>query len=164
MSIGRTRQVVANTSARAALVERRSGYDRRSLTIRTFLQGGFNPRRRGGRRWDDAGSLVDWHEPHLLFLSVAILLLSVTDAFLTLTLISHGAQEANPFMNVLLQKQPQLFAAVKMGLTGGAVLVLVACARATVFKVIRVTSVIHAALFVYAVLIAYECWLLRGVA
>src|SRR5690606_9242524 len=84
----------------AGVGERRSGYDRRRTGIRTFVQGGLTPRRRsGGRRHDDQAWLVDWHEPHLLFLAVAILLLSVTDAFMTLTLLSAGAHEANPIMD-----------------------------------------------------------------
>lgn len=144
------------------IVERRSGYDRRRVGVRTFVQGGLTPRRRnGGRRCDDLGLLIDWHEPHLLFLAVAILLLSVTDAFLTLTLLSMGAYEANPVMNFVLQRQPELFAATKLALTGAGVLVLVACARATVFRVIRVSTVIHWCLFGYAALIGYECWLLQ---
>ena len=110
------------------------------------------------------GVLVDWHEPHLLFLAVAILLLSVTDAFLTLKLLSMGAYEANPVMNFVLQRQPELFAATKMALTGTGVLVLVACARATVFRIIRVSAVIHWCLFGYAALIVYECWLLQHLA
>src|SRR5690606_20447678 len=129
---------------RPHVVERRSGYDRRRLGIRTFLQGALNPRRRtGGRRRGDTGVLVDWHEPHLMFLAVAILLLSVSDAFLTLTLLAAGAYEVNPVMSFVLQRQPELFAAVKMALTGMGVLALVACARATVFRVIRVSSVLR---------------------
>lgn len=149
---------------RVRVEERRSGYDRRRLSARTFLQGGLYPRRRnGGRRRTDTIELVDWHEPHLMFLAVAILLLSVTDAFLTLTLLSAGAYEANPVMRFVLERQPELFATVKMSLTGVGVLVLVACARLTVFRVIRVSSVLRGCLFCYAGLIAYECWLLQHV-
>ena len=144
--------------------ERRSGYDRRTLGVRTFLQGGLTPRRRGGRRSDDVDRFTDWYEPHLLFLAVAILLLSVTDAFMTLTLISHGAHEANPIMDHFLRGDPQLFAAVKMALTGGGIVVLVACARARVFRVIRVSAIIHWCLLAYACLIVYEVWLLRQIA
>lgn len=146
-----------------AVNERRSGYDRRNLGIRTFVQGGLTPRRRAGRRDDDIDRFVDWYEPHLLFLAIAILLLSVTDAFMTLTLISHGAHEANPLMNHLLQQDPRLFAAMKMAMTGAGLVVLVACARARVFRVVRVSSLMHWCLLAYAVLIAYECWLLRQI-
>jgi len=149
----------------AGFIERRSGYDRRRTGIKTFLRGGLTPRRRnGGRRHDDHALFVDWHEPHLLFLAVSILLLSVTDAFMTVTLLSVGAQEMNPVMDLVLQQRPGLFAAVKMVLTGTGVLVLVACARATVFRVIQVSAVMHWFLLLYAGLVAYECWLLRQLA
>ena len=160
-----THQAAAVVAAGVGRIERRCGYDRRRTGINTFLRGGFTPRRRnGGRRQDDQALFIDWHEPHLLFLAVAILLLSFSDAFMTLVLLSAGAHEANPVMDFVLQEKPQLFAAVKMALTGGGVLVLVACARATVFRVIRVSSVMHWCLFAYAALIAYELWLLQQLA
>ena len=102
--------------------------------------------------------LVDWHEPHLLFLALVILLLSVADAFLTLILLNHGATEANPAF--VLNRHPQLFAAVKMLFTGVGVLVLVAVARARVFSV-RVATVLHWLLVAYAALIFYEWSLLE---
>lgn len=141
--------------------ERRIRYDRRTLTWRTFFRGGLNPRRRSGRRVAEDHHLVDWHEPHLLALSIMILLLSMTDAFLTLTLITRGAEEANPLLALVLAHYPELFAAVKMGLTGTSVVVLVAMARARVFRVIRVGAIIHWCLVGYICLIAYEAWLLR---
>lgn len=141
--------------------DRRTGYDRRRLTWRTFLHGGLNPRRRAGRRGSEAHGLVDWHEPHLLFLSVMILLLSVTDAFLTITLITRGAEEANPLLALVFEHYPKLFAAVKMALTGTAVIVLVAVARARVFRLIRVSAIMHWCMIGYVALIAYESWLLH---
>ena len=142
-------------------VERRRGGDRRRLTLRSFLQGGLNPRRRGGRRAGEQHLPVDWHEPYLLFLSLTILLLSVADAFLTITLIMGGAQEANPVMAYVLRDRPEWFAAIKMGLTGPGVLVLVAMARSRVFRVMRVGLVLQGIFVVYVALIAYEWWLLR---
>ncbi len=153
---------VAVGSEDTVLVERRQG-DRRRLTLRTFLRGGFTPRRRRGRRKADAHFLVDWHEPHLLFLSVAILLLSMADAFLTLSLLTRGAQEVNPVLRYVLQFHPQLFAGAKMALTGAGVLVLVALGRARVFRIIRVSSIMHWALLGYSALIAYEWFLLHVV-
>ena len=144
-------------------VERRTGYDRRALSARTFFQGGLTPRRRRGRRQGEHHSLVDWHEPHLLFLSLMILLLSVTDAFLTLTLMTHGATEANPVLEYVLSSHPEFFAVVKMLLTGIGVLVLVALARAKVFRVIRVSAIMHWFLALYLALICYEWWLLGSV-
>ena len=104
---------------------------------------------------------IDWHEPYLLFLSLTILLLSVADAFLTLTLIMSGATEANPFLAFILRDHPELFAVVKMGLTGVGVLVLVAVARSRVFRIMRVGFVLQGLFVAYVALIAYEWWLLR---
>ena len=104
---------------------------------------------------------MDWHEPHLLFLSITILLLSVADAFFTLTLLTLGATEANPFLAFILNVHPKLFALVKMGFTGGGVLVLVAVARSRVFSLIRVSTIMHWLLLAYAALIFYEWSLLR---
>jgi hypothetical protein len=143
--------------------ERRLSVDRRQTTLRTFLQSGFTPRRRGARRFDERHMPIDWHEPYLLGLAVTILLLNVVDAFLTLTLLTTGAREANPFVAFILNTHPQLFALTKMGLTGVGVLILVAVARIRLFNVMRVGNLLHAVLAGYVTLIAYEWWLLRAV-
>ena len=142
---------------------RQAGNDRRRTTLRTFLQSGFTPRRRSGRRADEQNLLVDWHEPYLLVVALTILLLNVADAFLTLTLLTAGAREANPIVAFVLDEYPRLFAVTKMGLTGVGVLVLVAVARARLFNVMRVGSLLHAVLVGYTALIVYEWWLLRSV-
>jgi hypothetical protein len=142
-------------------IERRRGGDRRRVSVRTFLQGGFTPRRRGGRRADEQHLPIDWHEPYLLFLSLTILLLSVADAFLTITLIMGGAQEANPLLAFILSAHPEWFAAIKMVLTGTGVLTLVAMARSRLFRIMRVGLVLQGIFVAYVALIAYEWWLLR---
>ena len=91
-------------------------------------------------------------------ISIATRLLS---AFLTVTLITGGAQEANPLLELVLRVRPELFAAIKMGLTGAGVLVLVAVARARLFRVMRVGTVLQGVFVAYVALIAYEWWLLR---
>jgi hypothetical protein len=141
--------------------ERRVAQDRRRMTLGTFLRGGLTPRRRNGRRAGEQHLPIDWHEPYLLFLSVTILLLSVVDAFLTVTLITGGAQEVNPLLDFVLRVEPRLFAAIKMGLTGAGVLVLVAVARTRLFRVMRVGMVLQGVFVAYVALIAYEWWLLR---
>ena len=145
----------------ASSVERRGDPDRRRISLRSFLQGGVTPRRRRGRRTGEHHLPIDWHEPYLLFVSLMILLLSVADAFLTLTLIMEGAKEANPLLAFVLKDHPEFFALIKMGLTGSGVLVLVAVARARLFRVMRVGVVLQGIFVSYVVLIAYEWWLLR---
>ncbi len=150
--------LLAAAQMRAA--ERRGGTDRRTLSWRTVMRGAINPRRRAGRRGSEYALIADWHEPHLLFLAVSILLLSVADALLTLTLLLHGAYEANPFLAWVLGYHPHLFALIKMGLTGGGVVVLVALARARLFGYLRVSQVLSLCLLVYIAVIGWELWLL----
>jgi len=151
----------AGDFAPVSFAERRRGPDRRHTTLLSFLKGGVTPRRRGGRRTGEHHLPIDWHEPYLLFLSVTILLLSVVDAFLTLTLLTVGATEANPVMAFVLSHYPHLFALSKMGFTGIGVLVLVAVARARLFRVMRVGAVLQGLFVAYVALIAYEWWLLH---
>jgi hypothetical protein len=151
-----------NEHAQAAQAERRNGQERRKLTLKTFMVGAVRGRRRGDRRATDLYH-VDWHEPDLLFLAVTTLMLSVIDAFFTLTLLRHGAMEANPLLNFVLAEHPAMFAAIKMLLTGLGVLVLVAAARLQLFRVLRVKTVLQCLLLGYIALFGYEMWLLRGI-
>jgi len=133
--------------------------DRRALTWRPLLARGFAPRRRGGRRASDHDVPVDFHDRRLLVPVLLMLALSVVDGFLTVTLMKDGATEANPLLAFVLDEHPQLFAAVKMVLTGGGVVLLVALARARVFKVVRVSFFLYGLVAAYFVLVAYEAWL-----
>ena len=142
-------------------VERRRFPDRRRLTFRTFLRSGVTPRRRSGRRQGERDGVVDWHEPDLLFLALAILLLSITDAFFTVTLLSNGATEVNPLLAYVIQRFPGFFPIFKMTLTGVGVVVLVAMARASVFRIVRVKTVLQLILAGYVAVIAYEAWMLN---
>jgi len=136
-----------------------SDSDRRALTLRTLIASGFTPRRRSGRRAGDQDLLVDFHEPRLLVPAIALLLLSIADAFLTVTLMTDGAEEANPLLAFVLSEHPRLFAAIKMALTGVGALLLVALARARVFKLVRVSLFLYALVAAYVALVAYEAWL-----
>ena len=147
--------------AALAKIERRRGADRRHLTLRSFLKGGVTPRRRSGRRADEQHLPIDWHEPYLLFLSIMILLLSVADAFLTITLIMGGAQEANPLLAFVLARSSGAVRGREDGAHGRR------CARARrrgacrLFRIMRVGVVLQGFFVAYVALIAYEWWLLR---
>jgi hypothetical protein len=155
-----TRQAI-DTAGHLLSERERRRTDRRALGWKTFVFGSLTPRRRANRRGESADGLLDWYEPHLLFLAIMILLMSVTDAFLTLRLIDLGANEANPVMAYLLDRTPRLFITAKMFLTGAGIVVLVALARARVFRVIRISIIIHWCMLGYVALLAYEAWLLR---
>ena len=89
-----------------------------------------------------------------------MLLLSIADALLTIRLMSHGAEEANPLLAFVLSEHPRWFAALKMVLTGGGITLLVALARARVFNVVRVSVFLYGLVAAYIALIVYEAWLL----
>ena len=141
------------------LVDRRVNDDRRKPSLRSFLQGGLIPRRRGGRRTGDNYLPIDWHDPHLLFLSVVMLMLSVTDAFMTVTLLADGAVESNPLLEFILNEHPRWFAASKMALTGLGIIVLVALARSRLFGAISGRLVFQLLALAYLALVGYEIWL-----
>ncbi len=144
-------------------VERRRFPERRRLTFRTLLRSGVTPRRRNGRRRGDSDGIVDWHEPDLLFLALTILLLSITDAFFTVTLLANGATEINPLLAYVFQHFPGFFPIFKMTLTGVGVVVLVAMARARVFRIVRVKTILQFILAGYVAVIAYEVWMMNTV-
>lgn len=95
-----------------------------------------------------------------MVVAVTILLLSISDAVLTLTLISHGALEENPMMAPLVEGSVGGFAAVKLGLTAIGVMLLLAFARVRAFGRLPVGALLYVVLTVYAALVAYELRLL----
>ena len=144
---------------------RRSRDDRRARLFHSLVFGGMNPRRRCGRRETDLSRpIVDWHGPWLFASSVLILILCVADAVLTLRLLASGAMEANPFMALYVYGDAQRFAIVKLAMTGGGILTLVALARFQVFRVLRAQVLVHVVLVAYLVLVAYELNLLEWMA
>lgn len=137
--------------------------DRRKSSWVTFTQGALRSRRRAVRRADDQARdhYLDWHEPRLLYLSLATLILSFTDAILTLSILRDGGFEVNILMASLLDLDTGLFAAVKMLLTGTALIFLVVHSNFCLFG-IKVVCFLYAALGAYLVLIIYEIVLLWG--
>ena len=135
----------------------RAGSDRRIFGWRTVLFGFLRSRRRQLRRGEDADIVfMDWHHPWLFFLAVGTMLLSCSDAFLTLMLLDRGMIEANPVMASLLGHGTALFAATKMALTGFGILTLVFLAKSRFLDRFR-TGLFLTAFFVgYACLVTYE--------
>lgn len=145
-------------------IERRLRTDRRRRVWWSVLYGNFNPRRRRPARRQDEPRFhpVDWHQPHLLAVSIGILLLSASDAFLTAVLLLHGADEVNPIMAVLVYRSVATFASLKMAMTGASIVVMVALSRYRFMRLIRVDYLLYALLTTYAWLIAYEIWMLKS--
>ena len=100
--------------------ERRCMEDRRFRVWWSVIYGSFNPRRRQPPRRlaESRFHSLDWHAAHLLAVAIGILLLSVADALMTVTLLSGGSDEVNPIMAAFIYKSIAVFAVVKMTLTG----------------------------------------------
>jgi hypothetical protein len=150
-------------SAATGWNERRNRTGRRHRRVWSICYGSFNPRRRlGTRRAGDAAfHTLDWYSAHLLIVAIGISLLSMADAFLTLTLLNGGADEMNPIMAALLYRSATAFTVFKMATTGVCVLALVVLSRHRFMRVIRVEIVMYIVLGTYIGLIGYELWLLN---
>jgi hypothetical protein len=147
-----------------APIDRRSGVERRHMSVAAYWRGALNPRRRFGRRTTDQNyPVVDWHSPRVLALVLLILGLSALDGVLTIMLMSQGANEANPLLALFVPHNLGWFAAVKLGLTSIGAAVLVACARMRLFRLFPGELLLYFVVGCYAALIAYELHLLENV-
>ena len=131
--------------------------DRRKPSLKT-LQGALTRhRRRHHRRENDhINSYTDWYGLSPLAASITIILLCFADALLTMILLSNGAVELNGLMDYLIQKDIQLFTAVKMSVTGIALVILVFHFNFRVYKYIAVRYLIYALVPLYSLLIFHE--------
>ena len=143
--------------------DRRARPDRRQRIWWAFLYGSIRPRRRRvGRRTDDGRfQATDWHGAHLWAVSVGILILSVVDAFLTLTLMSGGAVEVNPVMAAVMGHDIGVFAILKIAMTGACVMLMVFLARYRFMRVVRVELLLYGVLLTYLFLVGHEMSMLR---
>ena len=89
-----------------------------------------------------------------------VVLLSFADALFTLTLLRHGAEEANPAMATLVLGTGPAFALWKLGLTIAGVVTLVVLARAKLFGIVSAGVLLYLVLAGYVVLVIYEWRLL----
>jgi hypothetical protein len=103
---------------------------------------------------------IDWYEPWPLVATVVIIVLSGLDAFLTLILLNHGAVELNVLMDWLIKVDIRTFAAVKLAVTGLALIILVLHFNFHIYRVLPVRYLMYALMPLYAFLIAHEISLL----
>ena len=153
----------SSLDSRPDFAERRDRTERRRRRIWAVWYGSFKPRRRSHpRRADDVRfHSLDWYSAHLLAVSIGISLLSMTDAFLTVTLLNSGADEVNPIMAALLEHGTLAFIVFKMAVTSVCVISLVVLSRYRFLRLIRVEIVLYIVLVSYLSLICYELWLLH---
>ena len=138
-------------------MEQRSVEDRRQFGWRTVLYGFLRSRRRDTRRAADGDVVfMDWHHPWLFFLATGTMLLSCTDAVLTLILLDKGMIEANPVMAAIMGQGTAAFAATKMALTGFGILTLVFLAKHHFLDRFRAGLFLTVFFVAYACLVCYE--------
>lgn len=143
------------------LHERRGPAQRRRHSAWSFLYGGLRPRRRVGRRaGDEHHMFLDWHEPGVLYLALAILLMSCADALFTLNILAGGGEEVNHLMRVLLGQGAGVFLWAKIGMTALSIFVLAIAARRLVLGGVPVLWLIWLMFAGYAALIGWEVYLL----
>ncbi len=146
----------------ATKAERRDNTERRQYTWRSLVGAVTHPRRTAGRRREDRRfPVLDRFDSGVTTLAILIMCLSVLDSLFTLTLLSHGGSEVNPFMNYLLQHSVWLFTAVKMLLTAVPVILLVATGNLLIRGRVRPRSLLGVFAGLYAGLIVYELMLLN---
>jgi len=155
---------ISHEQAYNQTAERRHAINRRHGVLWAFLYGNFRPRRRLSRRAaDNHLFMFDWHEPHILYLALGVLLLSCTDALFTLNLLSAGATEGNAVMASMLDDSVDNFLAVKIGITSLSLVVLVAAARRKFFRSFSVGHLLQVLCVGYFLVICYEVFLLTYV-
>jgi len=143
-------------------IEQRLSSDRRRTTFGTFIHSIYKRRRVGPRRSEDPqiGFYVDLHEPYLMAVVVGILLLCVTDAYFTITIIGLGGREVNPLMKTLIDRNVVVFFVVKFMMTAVCLLFTVMHKHFRLFKLVSGYHILYSAFFLYMTLVYYEIGLL----
>ena len=106
------------------------------------------------------GYHVDRYAPSLVYILLATIVLSCTDAFLTTHLLTLGAVEKNLLMDGLLQEDNKKFMGVKFILTSLGLLFLLIYHKFHIFDKIKVLHVIYGIFVFYLILILYELLLI----
>ncbi len=136
--------------------------NRRSNPTSPLTASSLFGKRKNIRRQEDSLSqpYVDLYSFSSVLSILVILILSVTDAFFTLKLISLGGRELNPFMDFFLQLGPFPFLIVKYLLTGTCLIIFLVHKNRVIFGRLKVKSLLVFSLLLYFTLILYELALL----
>jgi hypothetical protein len=141
---------------------RRSTVDRRShqrSRLKFFLFGG---RRKSARRDQDKKEFiyVDQYHPWLLVAILLLVILSISDALLTLNLIAHGATEKNPIMAYFLNMGVGPFVIAKLILTCSDILIILVFHKYFFRPLhIHMKTIIPAFIAIFAVVICWQIFL-----
>jgi hypothetical protein len=142
--------------------DRRSGEDRRKR-MTSLGQMILYGQRETIRREADQQRLiwVDRYDPTLFFSIITVVLLSMTDAFLTLFLVNKGATEINPIMAYCLSLGPSMFILIKYVLTCLSVLVLLILSNVFIQRIrIYTRTIFHYIISVFSCVVIWELFLI----
>lgn len=131
--------------------DRRRGTDRRARPTRPFdVLRGYRRRRAARRTEERQGIYTDRLGTPDVLLVLSIFVLNLLDAYLTLDILLHGAEEANPVMAALLGQSQGVFLAEKIAVVGFCLVILGAHRH---FRLARLglvaLLVLYAGLFLY---------------
>jgi len=143
-------------------LERRIKTDRRTAHIKAAIYGLFLGRRRYPRRVTDKtrGYIVDCIEPKLIALVFLPFIFSILDSLFTLWLLTQGGVELNPFMKILIDKNPALFFILKVLLTNIGLIITFLFRYFKIFGRLYVIHLLYSILSIYTGLIIYELYLI----
>ena len=147
-----------------AISNKRSQDRRQSIPfLCPFHLGIKTGRRVGERRTTNRGEAVyvDCYAGHLMLCTIAILFLSIGDAFFTLNILANGGEELNWLMAILIEDNVEKFVAFKLALTSMALILLVIHHNVQLTVGMRVRHLKYIVLTGYSVLIGYELYLLE---
>lgn len=123
----------------------------------------LNGRREKIRRDDDRQRVFffDRYNPKLFAAITAILMLSVTDAFLTLILIANGSTELNPVMAYFIEHSLLHFIIAKYALTSAGVLILLIFKNVLITRAKIYTSTLFSAVIIaFSAVVVWEIFLI----
>jgi hypothetical protein len=152
-----------DTSCIPADTENRCGKDRRNNRKSSLKYLLFNGRRERIRREEDRGKVFffDRYNPRLFAAISAILMLSITDALLTLILIANGSSELNPIMAYFLRHGLLPFIIAKYTLTSIGVVILLIFKNVFLCRVkIYTYSLFSAVIAAFVAVVAWEIFLI----
>jgi hypothetical protein len=143
--------------------EKRSGKDRRTHQFPKWRYLLFSGRRANARRKEDIHRTFyfDRYSSNLFAAIIAILMLSVLDALLTLYLIDNGSTELNPVMSYFIEYGPFVFMGAKYFLTCTGVIILLLFRNVLRKRSITHTQHIFSYIIVaFSTVIAWELFLI----
>lgn len=137
--------------------------DRRNRSTRPLSRHSIKGQRAHARRAGDksgGGYYIDRYDKRMVVTIVSILFLCLADAGFTLLILSHGGEELNIVMELLIKESIFLFILGKYFLTSGSLLFLIAHRHFKILGKLKVSHILLCFLLGYLLLITYEIGIL----